>query len=127
MTGVGRCLSAKEGKVVPLRMAISGGSAGDYTTLACLAFRDVFAAGASHYGIGNLEALASDTHKFESRYLDRLVGEYPAAVHTYKERSPVNAVQQFSCPLVQFQVATQPSRPQSSLPHRAARSWCRLT
>ena len=94
---------AEQGRVDPQRMAISGGSAGGYTTLACLAFRDVFAAGASHYGIGNLEALASDTHKFESRYLDRLVGPYPEAKQTYKERSPIHSVQQFSCPLVQFQ------------------------
>lgn len=65
---------ADQGLVDGERMAISGGSAGGYTTLACLAFRDVFKAGASHYGIGNLEMLAADTHKFESRYIDYLVG-----------------------------------------------------
>ena len=91
------------GKVDPKRMAISGGSAGGFTTLACLAFRNVFSAGASHYGIGNLEALAADTHKFESRYLDRLVGEYPKNIEVYKKRSPINSVDDFSCPLIQFQ------------------------
>ena len=67
---------AEQGLVDGERMAISGGSAGGYTTLACLAFKDVFKAGASHYGIGNLEMLAADTHKFESRYIDYLVGPY---------------------------------------------------
>ena len=94
---------AQEGRVDAARMAISGGSAGGFTTLACLAFRDVFAAGASHYGIGNLEALASDTHKFESRYLDRLVGEYPKELELYQARSPIQSVGTFSCPLIQFQ------------------------
>ena len=94
---------ATQGRVDSKRMAISGGSAGGFTTLACLAFRDVFSAGASHYGIGNLEALAADTHKFESRYLDRLVGAYPSDIAVYKERSPINSVDQFSCPLIQFQ------------------------
>jgi dienelactone hydrolase len=94
---------ASAGKVDSKRMAISGGSAGGYTTLACLAFRDVFAAGASHYGIGNLEALASETHKFESRYLDNLVGKYPDDKLVYLERSPINHVDDFSCPLIQFQ------------------------
>jgi dipeptidyl aminopeptidase/acylaminoacyl peptidase len=84
-------------------MAISGGSAGGFTTLACLAFKNVFSAGASHYGIGNLEMLASDTHKFESRYLDRLVGKYPADMELYKKRSPINSVDSFDCPLIQFQ------------------------
>ena len=96
-------LLATQGRVDSKRMAISGGSAGGFTTLACLAFRDVFSAGASHYGIGNLEALAADTHKFESRYLDRLVGAYPSDIAVYKERSPINSVDQFSCPLIQFQ------------------------
>ena len=117
---------ASEGLVDGERMAISGGSAGGYTTLACLAFRDVFKAGASHYGIGNLEMLAADTHKFESRCarqrpsafhspllrcltrvdaadIDYLVGPYPEATATYKERSPINAVDQFSVPVALFQ------------------------
>ena len=73
---------ADRGDVDGERMAIEGGSAGGYTTLAALAFRDVFAAGISEFGVGDLEALARDTHKFESRYLDRLVGPYPAAAAT---------------------------------------------
>ncbi len=94
---------AEQGLVDGERMAISGGSAGGYTTLACLAFKDVFKAGASHYGIGNLEMLAADTHKFESRYIDYLVGPYPEATSTYKERSPINSVDKFSVPVALFQ------------------------
>ena len=70
------------GDVDPKRLAIRGASAGGYTTLAALAFRDIFQAGASHYGISDLETLARDTHKFESRYLDSLVGPYPDAAPT---------------------------------------------
>ena len=94
---------ANEGRVDQNRMAISGGSAGGFTTLACLAFKNIFSAGASHYGIGNLETLASDTHKFESRYLDCLVGSYPKDQEIYKQRSPINSVDSFNCPLIQFQ------------------------
>ncbi len=65
-------------------MAIDGGSAGGYTTLSALAFKDVFKAGCSMYGIGDLDALARDTHKFESRYLDSLIGPLPAAAAEYK-------------------------------------------
>ena len=72
------------------RLAIRGGSAGGYTTLCALTFHDTFAAGASHYGVADLEALARDTHKFESRYLDGLVGPYPAEVDLYRERSPIH-------------------------------------
>src|SRR5262249_40947157 len=68
---------ADDGRADPARLCIRGGSAGGYTTLAVLAFRDTFAAGASHYGVADLEALATDTHKFESRYLDGLIGPYP--------------------------------------------------
>jgi dipeptidyl aminopeptidase/acylaminoacyl peptidase len=83
---------------------IRGRSAGGYTTLASLAFRpDVFAAGAIYYGIGDLELLAKDTHKFESRYLDRLVGPYPAAREIYRARSPIRALDRFACPLIVFQ------------------------
>ena len=67
-----------------------GGSAGGYTTLAVLAFRDTFAAGASHYGVADLEALATETHKFESRYLDSLIGPYPEARDVYVARSPIH-------------------------------------
>jgi dipeptidyl aminopeptidase/acylaminoacyl peptidase len=87
----------------PERLMISGGSAGGYTTLAALAFHDVFHAGASYYGIADLEALARDTHKFESRYLDRLVGPYPQDRGTYIARSPINAVDSFSAPVIFFQ------------------------
>jgi dipeptidyl aminopeptidase/acylaminoacyl peptidase len=85
------------------RLAISGGSAGGFTTLCALTFREVFKAGASHYGISDLEALARDTHKFESRYLDRLVGPYPQAAGLYRARSPIHHVERLSCPIIFFQ------------------------
>ena len=85
------------------RLIIKGGSAGGYTTLAALAFRDVFHAGASYYGVGDLEALARDTHKFESRYLDKLIGPYPQSRNVYVERSPINAVDNLSAPVIFFQ------------------------
>jgi len=85
------------------RMAISGGSAGGYTVLAALAFHDVFGAGASHYGIGDLMALADDTHKFESRYLDRLVGPLPQTEEIWRTRSPINHVDGLNCPVIFFQ------------------------
>jgi dipeptidyl aminopeptidase/acylaminoacyl peptidase len=85
------------------RMAITGGSAGGYTTLSCLTFRNVFAAGASHFGVSDCEALARETHKFESRYLDRLIGPYPARRDLYTERSPIHHVDRLSCPVIFFQ------------------------
>jgi dipeptidyl aminopeptidase/acylaminoacyl peptidase len=85
------------------RLAITGGSAGGYTTLAALAFHDTFKAGASHYGVTDLEALARDTHKFESRYLDGLIGPYPARKDLYVERSPINHAEGLSCPVIFFQ------------------------
>ena len=91
------------GEVDARRLAIAGGSAGGYTTLCALTFRDVFSAGASHYGIGDLETLARDTHKFESRYLDSLIGAYPEQRDLYIERSPINHVDLLSCPLILFQ------------------------
>jgi dipeptidyl aminopeptidase/acylaminoacyl peptidase len=91
------------GDVDPERLAISGGSAGGYTTLCALAFRDTFKAGASHYGIGDLEALARDTHKFESRYLDQMIGPYPARADLYRERSPIYHTEGLSCPVIFFQ------------------------
>lgn len=93
----------EEGRVDPARLCIRGGSAGGYTTLAALAFRDTFAAGASHYGVADLEALATDTHKFESRYLDGLIGPYPAARDVYVERSPIHHIEGFDRPLAVFQ------------------------
>ena len=94
---------AEQGLVDGDRMAITGGSAGGYTTLAALTFHDVFKAGASYYGIGDLTALAQDTHKFEARYLDRLIGPYPEQAQLYRARSPINAVDQLSCPVIFFQ------------------------
>jgi dipeptidyl aminopeptidase/acylaminoacyl peptidase len=85
------------------RLAITGGSAGGYTTLCALTFRDVFKAGASHYGIGDLEALAHDTHKFESRYEESLVGPYPAQRGLYRARSPIHFTDRLSCPVIFFQ------------------------
>jgi dipeptidyl aminopeptidase/acylaminoacyl peptidase len=84
-------------------MAIRGGSAGGFTTLAALARTDVFAAGASHYGVADLAALARDTHKFESRYLDRLVGPWPEAEEVYRERSPLTHVDDLDAPLIVLQ------------------------
>jgi dipeptidyl aminopeptidase/acylaminoacyl peptidase len=93
----------ERGEVDEKRTAIRGGSAGGYTTLAALTFRDVFKAGASYFGVSDLEALARDTHKFESRYLDRMVGPYPGARDLYLERSPINHVERLSCPVIFFQ------------------------
>jgi dipeptidyl aminopeptidase/acylaminoacyl peptidase len=94
---------AQRGDVDPARMAIRGGSAGGYTALCALAFHDVFAAGASYFGVGDIEALARETHKFESRYMDQLVGPYPEAVALYHERSPIYHVDGFSKPLLVLQ------------------------
>ncbi|MDH2901547.1 MAG: prolyl oligopeptidase family serine peptidase [archaeon] len=94
---------AKEGKVDPKKLIIRGGSAGGYTTLCALAFRKVFNAGASYYGVSDLEALAKDTHKFESRYLDRLIGPYAEKRDLYLERSAINAIDGFSAPVILFQ------------------------
>ena len=96
---------AERGDVDPDRLAIAGGSAGGYTTLAALAFRDTFAAGISSYGIGDLEILAGDTHKFESRYMDGLVGPYPAMAERYRQRSPVHYLDEISCPVLILQGA----------------------
>lgn len=85
------------------RLAIEGGSAGGYTTLCALAFTEVFRAGASRYGVSDLTALAEDTHKFESRYLDSLVGPYPAEKVLYEDRSPINHTDRLNCPAVFFQ------------------------
>jgi dipeptidyl aminopeptidase/acylaminoacyl peptidase len=94
---------AREGRVDGERLAITGGSAGGYTTLCALTFTDVFKAGASHYGVSDCEALAKDTHKFESRYLDRLIGPYPAARELYRERSPIHFAERISAPVIFFQ------------------------
>ncbi len=85
------------------RVIVRGGSAGGYTTLCALTFRDFFKAGASHYGIGDLEALVRDTHKFESRYLDRLVGPWPAEAALYRARSPIHHTDRLAAPMILFQ------------------------
>ena len=86
-------------RIDPLRVAIRGGSAGGYTTLRALVTSPVFKVGASHYGIGDLKALARDTHKFESRYLDSLIGD------AFEERSPLHEAERFNCPVAFFQGA----------------------
>ena len=91
------------GDVDSNRLAIRGGSAGGYTTLCALTFRDTFRAGASHYGVSDLEALAKDTHKFESRYLDSLIGPYPQRRDLYIERSPIHFTDRLNCPMILFQ------------------------
>ncbi len=91
------------GRIDPARAAIRGGSAGGYTTLAALTFTGTFRAGAVYYGIGDLEALARHTHKFESRYLDKLIGPYPEARALYLERSPLYHAERISCPVIFFQ------------------------
>jgi dipeptidyl aminopeptidase/acylaminoacyl peptidase len=97
---------ADQGRVDRDRLCIRGGSAGGFTTLAALARDDTpFAAGADHFGVADLEALAADTHKFESRYLDRLVGPYPQARDVYVERSPIHHVERFTRPLIVLQGA----------------------
>ena len=96
---------AARGDVDPKRLMIRGGSAGGFTVLAALAFFDVFAAGANRYGVADLEALATDTHKFESRYLDSLVGPYPQEKAIYVERSPINHVDGIDVPLIVLQGA----------------------
>jgi dipeptidyl aminopeptidase/acylaminoacyl peptidase len=108
ITDVDDCVNAAQhlagqGLVDGRRMAIRGGSAGGYTTLAALTFRDVFAAGASYYGVADLEGLARETHKFESRYLDGLIGPYPAARDVYLARSPVHHTDRLATPMIIFQ------------------------
>ena len=92
-----------QGLADPERVAIRGGSAGGFTTLAALVFDDFFKAGASYFGVSDLGALARDTHKFESRYLDRMVGPYPERADLYDARSPIKHVEQLACPVIFFQ------------------------
>jgi dipeptidyl aminopeptidase/acylaminoacyl peptidase len=110
MVDVDDCVSGakflgQQGLVDSKRVVISGGSAGGYTTLAALAFRDFFHGGASYYGVSDLTALARDTHKFESRYLDWLIGPYPEEEARYRERSPVYHADRLSKPVIFFQGA----------------------
>ncbi len=102
---------ADEGLVDRERLIIKGGSAGGYTTLAALTYLDVFKAGASYYGVGDLTLLAQDTHKFESRYLDSMVGAYPEEKQLYLDRSPINFVDQLNCPVIFMQGLDDPVVP----------------
>ncbi|MFN3373916.1 MAG: alpha/beta hydrolase family protein, partial [Chloroflexus sp.] len=94
---------AASGKADPERLLITGGSAGGFTVLAALAFHHTFRAGASHFGVADLAALARDTHKFESRYLDRLIGPYPERADLYHARSPLYHAHQIRSPVIFFQ------------------------
>jgi dipeptidyl aminopeptidase/acylaminoacyl peptidase len=94
---------AERGAVDPRRLAIRGASAGGWTTLCALTFRDDFRAGASYFGVADAEALARDTHKFESRYLDRLIGPWPEAAELYRQRSPIHFTDRLSCPVILLQ------------------------
>jgi dipeptidyl aminopeptidase/acylaminoacyl peptidase len=91
------------GEVDGNRLIIRGGSAGGYTTLAALTFRTVFQAGASYYGISDLEALERECHKFESHYNHSLIGPYPQSIDLYRQRSPIHFTERLSCPLILFQ------------------------
>ena len=96
---------AEQGRVDGSRVAIRGGSASGYTTLCAITFRDAFAAGVSYFGIGDLVTFVTQTHKFESRYLESLVGPYPATAERYRERSPLNFPDQIHCPALILQGA----------------------
>lgn len=102
------CVAAVEylvrrGDVDGDRLAIRGGSAGGYTTLMAVTFTDVFKAGASHYGISDVTALVAETHKFESRYVDQLIGPYPESEETYRARSPLHHAERIACPMIFLQ------------------------
>src|SRR5690242_14224269 len=102
---------AHQGLVDGNRMTISGGSAGGYTTLCAVTFRDAFRAGASHFGVSDLSALARDTHKFESRYCDQMVGPYPEREDLYQARSPIFHTDQLRTPVIFFQGLEDPVVP----------------
>ena len=102
------CAAAAEaliasGHANPDQIAIEGGSAGGFTTLACLCFSDVFRVGACRYAVCDLSAMAEDTHRFEARYLDSLVGAWPAERRIYEERSPLRHAGRIGCPVLFFQ------------------------
>lgn len=120
----GALFLVQRGDVDGRRLIIRGSSAGGYTTLCALAFHRVFACGSSLYGIGDLQTLAQDTHKFEAHYLDRLVGPWPAARDTYLERSPLHHLDGLNCPLLLLQGADDPVVPpqQSRRMHAALKA-----
>ncbi len=110
MIDVGDCVAVaewlgKQGWIDPDRAVIRGGSAGGFTVLMALALHDVFAAGADYFGVADVEALALETHKFESRYLDGLIAPYPEGRDVYVERSPLTHLDSLSAPLVVLQGA----------------------
>ncbi|HYL79980.1 MAG TPA: S9 family peptidase, partial [Candidatus Acidoferrum sp.] len=113
---------ATQGLADSKRLAITGGSAGGYTALASLAFRDVFAAGASHYGVSDCEILARETHKFEARYLDTLIGPYPERRDLYLERSPLYHLEGLRRPVIFFQGLDDKVVP----PNQAEMMWSAL-
>jgi dipeptidyl aminopeptidase/acylaminoacyl peptidase len=94
---------AERGLVDPDRLAIRGGSASGYTTLCAVTFRGAFKAGVSQFGIGDLTTFIGETHKFESRYLDRLIGPYPERADLYHDRSPLNFIERIDCPVLILQ------------------------
>jgi dipeptidyl aminopeptidase/acylaminoacyl peptidase len=105
VTDVSDCATAiahlvEQGRADAAKTIIRGGSAGGFTVLAALSFHDAFAAGSCHYGISDLEIMAKETHKFESRYLDRLIGPYPEAKEVYVERSPIHSVDKLTSPVL---------------------------
>jgi dipeptidyl aminopeptidase/acylaminoacyl peptidase len=102
---------AAQDRIDSNRVAICGGSAGGFTTLAALCFSRRFRAGASHYGVADLEALARDTHKFEARYLDSLIGPYPEQEALYRARSPIHHVDRIECPVIVLQGLKDPVVP----------------
>ncbi|MED6303531.1 MAG: S9 family peptidase [Actinomycetota bacterium] len=104
---------AEYGFVDPERLAIKGGSAGGFTTLCALASSDIFAAGISRYGVADLSSLARDTHKFESRYLDSLIGVWPDEEELYRQRSPIHHTEQLSTPMIVLQGSEDPVVPPS--------------
>ena len=101
----------KQKRVDQNRLAIKGGSAGGFTVLAALTFHDIFSAGASRYGVADLEALAKDTHKFEARYLDRLIGPWPESKDIYESRSPIKHTDHLNTPLLLLQGSLDPIVP----------------
>ncbi|HEX6543714.1 MAG TPA: S9 family peptidase [Ktedonobacterales bacterium] len=102
---------ARQGLVDGNRLTITGGSAGGYTTLCAVTFRDAFRAGSSYFGVSDLEALARDTHKFESRYLDQMIGPYPERRDLYQQRSPIHHLEQMHTPAIFFQGLEDPVVP----------------
>lgn len=103
----------EKGLVDPGKLVIRGGSAGGFTTLMALAFKDVFKAGANYFGVADLTSLAKETHKFESNYMEQLIGKYPEEKLIWEQRSPIHAVKQIKSPLIIFQGEDDPVVPKN--------------